>query len=130
MKRIKIFKYEEKYKYKYNIKRKYKKSRKNNSVKINISKYSLRRKTRGNKIKNKSKNNKNIFNVLFNLFGLLLFLISYYFYYLSLEKCYDGEDICSKKLEWIYQKVIQLIISIAIFYFFESYLYKKSIIFV
>ena len=58
-----------------------------------------------------------IASIIFNIIGLLLFITSYYFYYLSLEKCFDGEDACSKKLNWIIQKIKQLIISSAIIIF-------------
>ena len=101
MKKIKFIKYEDKNKYKYNIKRKSKKSRKKNSIKINMSKYSRKRKAEIIKIKKEPKKSKKILNIVFNLFGLLLFSVSYYFYYLSLEKCFDGEDICCKKFDWI-----------------------------
>ena len=114
MEKIKFFKHGEKNKYKYNIKRKFKKSRKNSIIKINNYNYSHMKKTRTNKIKNTHKNNKKIFNIFFNLIGLILFVASYYFYYLSLEKCFEGEDACSKKLEWIKLKIIQLIISVVI----------------
>ena len=62
----------------------------------------------GSKNKNETKNNKKILN---NLFGFLLFALSYYFYFLSLEKCFDGDDVCCKKLDWIKLKIVQLIIS-------------------
>ena len=114
MEKIKFYKHGEKNKYKYNIKRKFKKSIKNSIIKINNYNYSHMKKTRTNKIKNTHKNNKKIFNIFFNLIGLILFVASYYFYYLSLEKCFEGEDECSKKLEWIKPKIIQLIISVVI----------------
>ena len=40
------------------------------------------------------------------------FYLLYSYYYLSLEKCYDGEDGCIKKLEWIMQKVKEEVISV------------------
>ena len=52
-----------------------------------------------------------------NIVSLLLFAISYYFYYLSLEKCFEGTDDCAKKINWIKRKVIQLIISVLIIIF-------------
>ena len=39
------------------------------------------------------------------------FYLLYSYYYLSLEKCYDGEDGCIKKLDWIMQKVKEEVIS-------------------
>lgn len=41
----------------------------------------------------------------------LLFCCSYYLYYLSLETCTYGVDICGNNLNWIYQKITQLTIS-------------------
>ena len=38
-------------------------------------------------------------------------MISYYLYYLSLEKCFEGFDICCNKIEFIKIKLIQLILS-------------------
>ena len=40
-----------------------------------------------------------------------IFVLVYLFYILSLEGCYEGEDECSIKMKWIYQKVIEVIIS-------------------
>ena len=39
------------------------------------------------------------------------FFISYYLYYLSLEKCLLGQYKCSKKVRWIYKKLIQAFFS-------------------
>ena len=46
-----------------------------------------------------------------NIIILFLFLISYFLYYLSLEKCLDGEDGCCIRIKWITKKIIELIIS-------------------
>ena len=62
----------------------------------------------------KQKNSKKIFPVIFNAIILLLFIISYYFYYLSLEKCFKGEGQCSRKLDWIKLKLTQYIISVVL----------------
>ena len=51
----------------------------------------------------------NKFTIFFNIIGFLLFIISYYFYYLSLQKCLKGDNICSQKWDWIKTKIIQLI---------------------
>ena len=90
-----------------------------NANKIDNYKYSSREKfIQGNqKIKIKYKNQKNlksIFKIFFNGIGLLLFIISYYFYYLSLDKCLQGEDECTKKLKWIQLRLNQYIISVVI----------------
>jgi len=62
----------------------------------------------------KQKNSKKTFPVIFNAIILLLFIISYYLYYLSLEKCFKGEGQCSKKLDWIKLKLTQYIISVVL----------------
>ena len=59
-------------------------------------KLSLKRQKYRYKLK-KQKNSKKTFPVIFNAIILLLFIISYYLYYLSLEKCFKGEGQCSKK---------------------------------
>ena len=40
-----------------------------------------------------------------------LFIISYYIYFLSLEPCYEGEELCGNNMKWIYKKVFQIIIA-------------------
>ena len=40
-----------------------------------------------------------------------VFIISYILYYLSLEKCFDGEELCGNNMKWIYKKVCELILS-------------------
>ena len=57
--------------------------------------------------KNKSK----IKNILKQLFIPMIFGLSYYFYFLSLESCFDGEGPCTTYIDWIKKKVIQEIIS-------------------
>ena len=54
---------------------------------------------------------KNAKLVLFKYFTFILFIIAYSFYYLSLEKCFDGEELCGNNMKWIYKKVFELIIS-------------------
>lgn len=61
-------------------------------------------------LKKKSKSNYTINNGI----AIFFFTISYYFYYLSLEKCFRGEGECSLKWNWILKKIIQLVISILI----------------
>ena len=53
----------------------------------------------------------------FNLIGLLLFITSYYFYYLSLEKCFEGEDVCCRKSNWVILLIKRFIISTVIIIF-------------
>ena len=60
----------------------------------------------------KNKKNKKMINyILKNTFIFSIFLISYYLYYLSLEKCNEGADACCQKLKWIKKKVIQEFLS-------------------
>ena len=47
----------------------------------------------------------------FNFFVFFLFFLTYYFFYLSLEKCNDGEDICCQKFGWMKKKIIEELIS-------------------
>ena len=81
----------------------------NDFSKLNSSVYYLIKKESKQRIKNKKKK-----NIIFNVLSLILFITSYHFYYLSLEKCLNGEDVCSQKWEWIQLKLKQLIISIII----------------
>ena len=84
---------------------------------INTFKYIPKNKEKKNKSGiNLKKENKKISKIC-NIPSLLLFIVSYYFYYLSLEKCFEGEEACSKKWEWIMLKLAQLIISIIIIIF-------------
>ena len=57
------------------------------------------------------KQNKKHYNY-YNGISIVLFIISYYFYYLSLEKCLDGIAECSTKLNWIKLKIKQYTISL------------------
>ena len=41
----------------------------------------------------------------------IFFIVGYILYYLSLEKCWDGEELCGNNMSWIYKKVIELILS-------------------
>ena len=83
---------------------------------INTFKYIPKNKEKKNKSGiNFKKENKKISKIC-NILSLLLFIVSYYFYYLSLEKCFEGEEACSKKWEWIMLKLAQLIISIIIIF--------------
>ena len=56
------------------------------------------------------------FSILFNfdkleIFYFILFTYSYYLYYLSLEKCLSGFDVCGGKSKWILIKLCEAIIS-------------------
>ena len=45
-----------------------------------------------------------------NIFYFFLFFIAYILYYLSLEKCYEGFDLCSLKTLWIKKKIKEVVI--------------------
>ena len=62
-----------------------------------------------NYIFNYIKSNKKYF--LFESLISAAFIISYFIYYLSLESCLDGEEICGNNMKWIYKKLFQLILS-------------------
>ena len=55
---------------------------------------------------------------------ILLFLLNYYLYYLSLEKCLEGFDICGEKSDWILKKLSQAVIS----YFILTLLFELMIL--
>lgn len=40
-----------------------------------------------------------------------MFILSYYLYYLSLEKCYEGFDKCGIKIDWISLKLFEAVLS-------------------
>ena len=72
---------------------------------------------------NYKKNKKKKF---FKLLILLLFFISYLLYFLSLQKCYLGFDLCSTRLGWIRRKVREEICSsIFMSILIELIIYKK-----
>ena len=108
-----------------------KKAKKASFVKIQNNKDVLQLK----KTKYKKLFNYNNFNKIIKLFAifkvrfiihLFLFFLSYFFYYLSLEKCLDGFDICGEKSKWIIIKLCEAIISYFILAFlFEGMICKK-----
>ena len=110
---------------KYSKKHRDKINKKRDLIKINYGHYegknaftyiSKNKMKKNEKKKNLKMGNEKIANIC-NIISLLLFIISYYFYYLSLEKCFGGEEECSKKWEWIMLKLAQLIISLIIIIF-------------
>ena len=46
-------------------------------------------------------NKKNVEYFLFKYFDIFLYLIAYIFYYLSLERCLEGEELCGNNMAWI-----------------------------
>ena len=119
----KLLKPSEKKKFKY-YNKKIKKSKQaksiliepNKSKNLNRIKFKLKKANKKEPEIKLTKVNKTL-KIFFNIIGLFLFIISYYFYYLSLEKCFDGEDFCTVKWNWIKLKLMQLIISTAIIIF-------------
>ena len=55
--------------------------------------------------------NKNVILFIYKYTTLFLFILAYIIYYLSLEPCLDGEEICGNNMRWIYKKLFQIIIS-------------------
>ena len=49
-----------------------------------------------------------------NIIHIVLFFISYIFYYISLDRCYDGEDVCTTNPGWIATILVTLFTSIII----------------
>lgn len=46
-----------------------------------------------------------------NYIIIFLFCLSYFFYYLSLEKCFKGEDVCCTDYKWMRKKVKEEVVS-------------------
>ena len=64
-----------------------------------------------------------IFNIKYNVY--LLFILSYFLYYKSLESCTKGEDICTRMIGWIKTKLKEEIFSLLIMVIlFELIIYK------
>ena len=91
-------------------------------------KYRVKPKFEKLRIKNNNyKKNKQKFAII------IFFFLSYLLYFLSLEKCFLGIDICSRNLKWILLKVIELvtsciIMSILIELIFYNFISKFHII--
>ena len=81
------------------------------SIRIGSNKYSYRKIFNKNKSIIKHKNIPRKLFIFFNIISILLFITSYYLYYLSLEKCLDGIDKCGARWDWIKTKIKQLVIS-------------------
>ena len=65
-----------------------------------------------------------IYRYIFNIF---LFLLSYFLYYFSLEKCLEGQIQCSKKHKWIKIKLVEAISSSFILSFIIELMFFKII---
>ena len=53
----------------------------------------------------------------------ILYLIAYILYFLSLESCLAGEELCGNNMVWIYKKLVELIFSCEII----SFLVAKTV---
>lgn len=92
---------------------KFKKGSKSNKYYLQASESDERiPQSKNTKKENKEKINKRSFCI--NLLHVILFFISYVFYFLSLKPCHDGEDICTLNESWIAFIIITVIISIII----------------
>ena len=70
---------------------------------------------------------KTLLKLLFNLkiYIYIFFILSYLLYYISLESCTKGEDICAGMVNWIKRKVKEVIFSCLIMVIlFELIIYK------
>ena len=93
---------------------------------LKLSKYSILKRN----IKRTNRKKKKLifaFSIFINLFALVLFILSYHFYYLSLEKCLEGINKCTLKWNWIKTKIRQLIISVMIINFLLVLIIHKII---
>ena len=54
---------------------------------------------------------KKTIKIAFSIIVIVNFLLSYYLYFLALEKCKEGQFRCSQKINWIYKKLAQAIVS-------------------
>ena len=59
----------------------------------------------------KKKAKKKVNECHLNIVIFILFILSYYLFFLSLERCYEGEDICCMKFSWIKVKLVEESIS-------------------
>ena len=60
-------------------------------------------------------------------FQYFFFFVSYYLYYLSLEKCMSGRVICALKIKWIQKKIIQSFVSSIILGILAEFIFLKLI---
>ena len=74
-----------------------------------------------------NENSGKIKNIIKQLFIFMIFGISYYFYFLSLESCFDGEGPCSTYIDWIKKKVSQEIISCSLLFLLIQLILLKKI---
>ena len=84
---------------------------------ISKNKNSINNNINNNNINNNNNNKekKNITKqIIIHITHVIIYFISYCFYFLSLKRCFEGEDICTSKLGWIIIAIIELIISLII----------------
>ena len=58
---------------------------------------------------------------------ILFFFFGYFLYFLSLEKCYDGFDICSINTKWIKHKINEVLLSCVIIVILIELIFYKII---
>ena len=68
-----------------------------------------------------------IINIIKELIGLFLFLFSYIYYYLSLETCLRGQEICSLLVQWQFTKIYQELKSCLLMAFILELIFYKLI---
>ena len=124
---IKKFEYSQKRKYKSHKQKKLLKSNMDEDTKLINYRYAYKKKFRNKGPKFKMINEKNNVTIFKDTLALLLFFASYCFFFLSLEKCISGDDICSQKWEWMKLKAEQLIISTILIIFLMTLIIYKII---
>ena len=124
---IKKFEYSHKRKYKSHKQKKLLKSNMDEDTKLINYRYAYKKKFRNKGSKFKMINENNNVTILKDTIALLLFFASYCFFFLSLEKCISGDDICSQKWEWMKLKAEQLIISTILIIFLMTLIIYKII---
>jgi hypothetical protein len=59
--------------------------------------------------------------------SIVFFILCYVLYFMSCEKCYDGEDVCSSKVSWIFTKIKEELISCIIMSILLQFILFKKI---
>ena len=67
------------------------------------------------------------YKLIFQNTSLVLFIFAYIFYLLSLEKCYEGFDLCGLKTRWIKKKIYEAVISCFLIMILIEFIFYKII---
>ena len=59
--------------------------------------------------------------------SIVFFILCYVLYFMSCEKCYDVEDVCSSKVAWIFTKIKEELISCIIMSILLQFILFKKI---